>query len=85
MQSNNPRELPEFARQWAKQWKDAGPRLQAIRDQELRQLSAAPAAGKPDLALLTYDRYPEQNGLVKMQRWFQRQAILSALGIGGIQ
>jgi hypothetical protein len=31
-------DLPSFAKQWAQQWKRAAPALQAIRDQELRQL-----------------------------------------------
>lgn len=67
-------ELPPFAKQWAQQWKRAAPALQAIRDQELRQRgdgSSALAAGHR-----VYDRNPERHGMVIMQRWFMRQALL---------
>jgi hypothetical protein len=55
---------------WAMQWKAAAPRLQAVRDQELRDLqspSTRPNTGKP-----------EQNGLVIFQRWMMRKALLDA-------
>ena len=75
--------LPEFAQQWVNQWKAAAPRLQAIRDQELRQLSAGSQSTQSgDSIPLAYDRYPERNGLVIMQRWFQRQMILDLLSSG---
>jgi hypothetical protein len=70
-------DLPEFAAEWAAQWKAAAPRLQAIRDEELRQLAQEPQA--PVLMESTpraYDLYPERNGLVIMQRWFQRKMLL---------
>lgn len=65
--------LPPFAKQWAQQWKRAAPALQAIRDQELRQLGGQPsgiAAGHR-----VYERYPERHGMVIMQRWLMRQAL----------
>jgi len=68
-------DLPSFAKQWAQQWKRATPALQAIRDQELRQLdgdSGGIAAG-----YRVYDRNPERHGMVIMQRWFMRQALQS--------
>ncbi len=34
------KELPSFAAQWVEQWKQAAPRLQAIRDEELRRLGS---------------------------------------------
>lgn len=69
--------LPPFAKQWAQQWKQAGPALQAIRDQELRQLggdSGGVAGGHR-----VYDRNPERHGMVIMQRWFMRQALQTQL------
>jgi uncharacterized protein with GYD domain len=45
-----PSELPSFADQWIKQWKEAAPRLQAIRDEELRKLggnASRPLVGQP--------------------------------------
>jgi len=65
--------LPPYAKQWAQQWKRAAPALQAIRDQELRQLGGSPsgiAAGHR-----VYDRTPERHGMVIMQRWLMRQAL----------
>ena len=35
---DDPNYLPPFAKQWLAQWESAGPRLQAIRDRELREL-----------------------------------------------
>ncbi len=70
------KKLPEFASQWIQQWKQAGPALQAVRDQELRQLGGAPsgfAAGHR-----VFDRHPERHGMVIMQRWLMRQALLDA-------
>jgi hypothetical protein len=70
-------ELPEFAAEWAAQWKAATPRLQAVRDEELRQLSQElEASAVRESAPIAYDLYPERNGLVIMQRWFQRKMIL---------
>lgn len=68
-----PDKLPIFAKQWAQQWKRAAPALQAIRDQELRQMGQGHggiAAGHR-----IYDRNPECHGMVIMQRWFMRQAL----------
>jgi hypothetical protein len=74
-------ELPAFAKQWAQQWKQAAPALQAIRDQELRQLgSGAGGASVGGMASghRVYDRNPESHGMVTMQRWFMRQALSKA-------
>ncbi|TWU32589.1 hypothetical protein [Novipirellula artificiosorum] len=66
--------LPPFASQWAKQWKHAGPRLEAIRDEELRQTGSQPRTrGTP---AILFEKYPEKNGLCVMQRWFARQQLL---------
>jgi hypothetical protein len=70
-------EQPDFAKQWAQQWKQAAPKLQAIRDEELLRLDGnVNSSQQADLPCIVYDRNPQQNGLVIMQRWFQRQAIL---------
>jgi hypothetical protein len=55
-------ELPPFAAQWIKQWKEAGPRLQAIRDEELRRLGEN--SKKVDVGCLIYEKYPEAHGMV---------------------
>ena len=55
---------------WAMQWKAAAPRLQAVRDRELRQLQ--PVSAKPSL------RNAEKNGMVIFQRWMMRKALLDA-------
>lgn len=56
---------------WAMQWKAAGPRLQEIRDRELREL--LPELESPK------ETIPERNGLVQFQRWMMRKAILDSL------
>lgn len=53
------------------QWKAATPRLQEIRDRELRQLDDQ-LATKPTLPR---PESPEQNGLVQFQRWMMRLAL----------
>ena len=81
-------QLPPYAKQWAQQWKHAAPALQAIRDEELRRLDQrdgsqrqpgdeVPQAGQSVVPQL-YDRYPERHGMVIMQRWFMRLALLSS-------
>jgi hypothetical protein len=67
-------ELPPFAAQWIQQWKSAAPRLQAIRDEELRRMGDQSPRSISGHVL--YDRYPERNGLVIMQRWFMRRQLL---------
>ena len=74
-------DLPEFAKQWAQQWKQAGPALQAIRDQELRQLGSGtsdPVSGAIVAGHLISDKNPERHGMVIMQRWFTRQALCTS-------
>lgn len=71
-------ELPPFAAEWARQWKEAAPKLQTIRDEELRRLdddrsvNRDPRPGGVNL----YDKYPERHGMVQMQRRLQRLHIL---------
>lgn len=72
-----PSNLPSFAAQWVQQWKDAGPRLQAIRDEELRRLGHD--AKSSNANHMVYDKYPERHGMVTMQKWFlRRQMMLGA-------
>ena len=69
-----PNKLPSFAAQWIQQWKAAAPRLQAIRDEELRRLGS-PTKRRVG-GVVIFDRYPERNGMVIMQRWFLRRHLL---------
>jgi hypothetical protein len=74
-----PSPLPEFASQWVKQWKEAAPRLQAIRDEELRrreELHQGVLRGGADKPLI-WERYPERHGMVIMQQWFMRGHLLA--------
>ena len=74
-----PSPLPEFAAQWIKQWKESAPRLQAIRDEELRRREdrrrgvVRGGATQP----LIWERYPERHGMVIMQQWFMRRHLLA--------
>ena len=70
-----PSELPPFATEWVKQWKDAAPRLQAIRDEELRRRGGQPKK-TPVAEHRIYEKYPDQHGMVMMQRWFMRKLLL---------
>ena len=67
-------ELPSFASQWVQQWKDAAPRLQAIRDEELRRLGQE-AKGSESVQRV-YEKYPERHGMVTMQKWFMRRQMI---------
>ena len=69
-----PSPQPPFAKQLAQQWKQAGPALQAIRDQELRQLGNGGSNGVAGHRV--YDRHPQSHGMVIMQQWFMRKAML---------
>ena len=73
-------ELPSFAAQWAQQWKDAAPRLQAIRDEELRrhgdQLQSTNHQSQNE-GHRVYERYPERHGMVIMQQWLIRRQLLN--------
>ncbi len=69
-----PSEIPSFAQAWARQWKQAGPLLEQIRDEELRQQGGKGVRGVAGRTV--FEKYPEQNGMVVMQRWFMRQSIL---------
>lgn len=70
----SPAELAR-ARQWVAAWKEAGPELERIRRQELRQLDAFAAiallSGPADYR--TALRAPKPtSGLVEQQAWFQK-------------
>lgn len=67
-------ELPTYARQWVQQWIEAAPRLQAIRDEELRRLDDPKGPGIPEAKL--YDNRPDLHGMVSMQRWLVRKHLL---------
>jgi hypothetical protein len=69
---------PDFAERWVQQWKEAGPRLQAIRDEELRRKHRDGRSKAPRVAgHILYDRYPERHGLVVFQKWMMRHAMLT--------
>jgi len=70
-------ELPSFAQQWVQQWKQAGSRLQAIRDEELRRLNTK--AGKVIEGVRIYEKYPHEHGMVVMQRWLMRKELMVRL------
>jgi len=73
--------LPPFAKQWAQQWKRAAPALQAVRDAELRQLAGADALGSTTNVVAghrVYDRYPQRHGMVTMQKWLMRRALIES-------
>lgn len=63
------------ARQWAQTWKRAGPELERIRKNELRQLDVFQAltrlCGPADYTV--HPRAPKPtSGLVEQQRWFMK-------------
>ena len=67
----------EAAKRWAETWKKAGPKLQQIRDEELRQRSnkGVRVAG----GVTVYEPNPHRNGMVTMQAWFMRKHMLDTL------
>ena len=71
----NPAELEQTQRRVAI-WKEAGPVLQAIRDEELRQTSNKGI--RPVRGIIVYERCPHRNGLVIMQAWFMRAQLLKS-------
>ena len=66
----------EQEKQFIAAWKSAGPKLAAIRDEELRQRSnkGVRMAG----GVVVYEPNPHRNGLVTMQAWFTRFQILAS-------
>jgi hypothetical protein len=74
-----PSPLPDFASQWVKQWKEAAPRLQAIRDEELRRREESPGGvlRRDAVNPLIWERYPERHGMVIMQQWLMRGHLLA--------
>jgi len=67
-------DLPPFAHLWVQQWKEAAPRLQAIRDEELRRLERGSSASYEGPRL--WEKNPHANGMVIMQRWLMRLELL---------
>jgi hypothetical protein len=65
----------EMMRRWVRTWKEAGPELEAIRLQEIRESDnlkvLAMLEGAFNQALRTMPPRPS-SGLVEMQRWFAR-------------
>ncbi len=67
----------ENEKTWIEAWRLAGPKLQQIRDEELRQMGnkgVGAVAGHT-----VYESCPHRNGMVTMQAWFQRFQILATL------
>ena len=62
----------EQAKQWVEQWKSAAPKLQAIRDAELRAKSRKGVESVDGHVI--FERNPERNGLVIMQQWLMLRA-----------
>ena len=69
--------LPPFADQWIAQWKAAAPRLQVVRDEELRRTGGGPRRTVDGARI--FDRHPERHGMVIMQRWFMRRHLLDLI------
>lgn len=75
--------LPDFAAEWIQQWKQAAPRLQAIRDEELRRFGQGPGSHVRQARVqpIVFDRYPERHGMVIMQQWFMRRHLLQQVNL----
>ena len=70
--------LPDFARDWMAQWRQAAKELARIRAAELRQLRASDqldAMGLLDICPGSPPN-PHDSGLVIQQKWFIRQRLL---------
>ena len=67
--------MTDEEKQWAMAWKAAAPKLQAIRDEELRQ-SRGKGFQCVGESTVVYDPAPHRNGLVMMQAWFMRFQLL---------
>ena len=65
--------LPAFAQQWMRQWESAGPKLQAIRERELRELDNRKLAASH--RKLTHAE-ARGHGLAIQQAWFMRMRLL---------
>ena len=70
----SPLPAPCSPQAWVAAWKSAGPNLQQIRDEELRQKGnkGVHLAG----GVTVYETNPHLNGMVTMQAWFMRQQLL---------
>ena len=66
------------ARRWVQIWKQAGPRLEQVRRQELRRLDPQQAiallCGEADYTVPPRAPHPT-SGLIEQQRWFMRAAL----------
>lgn len=62
-------------KRWVETWKKAGPELERIRDQEVRESNTAEGiralGGVATMALRDYPPEPT-SGLVEQQRWFRK-------------
>ena len=72
-------ELPDFAAQWVQQWKNAAPVLQAIRDEELRQLGENDGAKMLGAGGHRAPESFEANGLAIWQSWMMRLRVIELL------
>ena len=67
----------ELARRWVQAWKEAGPELERLRREELRQLDPQRAiallCGPADYRVPPRAPKPT-SGLVEQQRWFMKAA-----------
>lgn len=75
-------DLPPYGKQWAMQWKAAAPRLQAIRDQELRRLGNNGAGSSHHHVAeghILYEKFPERHGMVIMQQWLLRRQVIELM------
>jgi len=66
-----------IARRWVQVWKQAGPRLEQVRREELRQLDPQRAiallCGEADYTVPPRAPRPT-SGLIEQQRWFKKAA-----------
>jgi hypothetical protein len=61
-------------KQWLATWKLASPKLEKIRDEELRQKSNK--GFRLACGVTVYEANPHRNGMVTMQAWFMRLKLL---------
>jgi hypothetical protein len=66
----------EMMRRWVETWKQAGPELEAIRQEEIRRLDPLRVLPLLEDAFNQALELPPRpsSGLVEMQRWFARLA-----------
>lgn len=67
----------EQERAWIAAWKSAAPKLQQIRDEELRQKSGK--GNRLAAGVRVFEAHPHRNGMVTMQAWFTRKFLLDVM------